>query len=200
MKYYILAGHGKNTKGKRSPNLEIGFLEYEHNRLIAHGLEYQLQLLGIDCEFVNPGPIEISLNDKVRFLNYEHARNDICSIAIHSNAMGAGKWHTASGSRIFIPKQPWMPKKLKLWKVSRDLGRSIQNSFIDSNTVPYHSRPMLESGLWMVHKPKCPCVLIEYGFHTNKQDVVWMKSEQGQRQIVKTITEGVVFFNDRIVK
>ena len=200
MKYYILAGHGKNTKGKRSPNLEIGFLEYEHNRLIAHGLEYQLQLLGIDCEFVNPGPIEISLNDKVRFLNYEHARNDICSIAIHSNAMGAGKWHTASGSRIFIPKQPWGGKRLKYWEMSRDLGRSITNAFTDNNSIPYRTRPMKTADFRIIKKPKCPGVLIEYGFHTNKQDVVWMKSEQGQRQIVKTITEGVVFFNDRIVK
>ena len=195
MKYLMVAGHGKYTRGKRSPNLDIGILEWEFNRDVATEIDKKLYTLGIESEFLNPGPIEIPLKAKVKHINAESLEQPACLILIHANAAGKSGWSRASGSRVFIPKKPKWGNMVK-WGRSYLLGDVIDNEFRMNGKIPYHARLMRESGLYMLRKAKCPVVLVECGFMTNKVDAAFMASPAGKTEIAESITAGIRKFEE----
>ncbi len=193
MKYLIVAGHGKNTPGKRSPDGKLR--EWQFNRVVAHFIDFALPIHGVKCELINPGPIEIPLKSKAKYINSEAQNNDICAILIHANAAPGDGWSEAGGTRVLVPKKrQWGTNKK--WRLSQKIGEIVTRAFSSNISIPYCTRNIRESNLYMLRKLTCPVVLIECGFMTSEVDKKYMSTGSGQKEIASTITSAIALYEE----
>jgi N-acetylmuramoyl-L-alanine amidase len=141
---------------------------------------------------LNPGPINIPLKhfrDKKHFSSQTAAINEIVrreklegnsviSLNIHANAAGVGWNDKREGAVIFVRNKP-----------SQDeirLARCLKKRF---DTIEHYVEPtrVLHKNFTMVHKVKCPAVLVECGFMTDREDAKYMQSERGRWEIARAI-------------
>lgn len=171
-----------------------GINEGDFNRIVASEICLNLTYLGIDADMLTPGPINVPLNARRKFVNQMAKLEDIVLVSIHANASG-NKWSKASGSRVFIPKPlPWhKPSRKEHVKVSRELG-IITTDCLDTPGMPYAPRPLKEA-MFSILRVNCPAILIECGFMTSKYDVLFLASSEGQTIISEKITQSIVAFD-----
>jgi N-acetylmuramoyl-L-alanine amidase len=206
MKYAILAGHGGVawdqylTAGKRSPRVGPGIGVYEgwSNRYIAFDLTRRLRMENIDAEFLNPGPLPVTLLTKIKSIN-RIARNvpDICVIEIHSNAAGNGKtWHTARGTRIFAQTVHGGKKRRQWAETSYGMAERVDLVFKSNSDLPWreYNRPIARRTPFKLFNVRCPAILIECFFHTHLKDAAWASDISNLQKISKAIAEGVHMF------
>ena len=55
-----------------------------------------------------------------------------------------------------------------------------------------------ESNFYVIRTVKCPAVLTENFFYTNKEDLLFMTSDQGIQEVVRTHVEGVIDYLDSL--
>ena len=98
----IDAGHGNNTKGKRSRVWSDGSIlyEYEYNRAIRDKLVKLMDLYNMSYYIVNPEDTDISLSERVNRINGLKKITDkyVITVSIHGNAAGTEK---ANGYEIY---------------------------------------------------------------------------------------------------
>ena len=163
MKIFIDNGHGLMTAGKRSPDGQ--FREPFYNREIAKRVVSDLRDRGLDAEILVPEDDDISLAERVRRINaacFLLGKQNVILVSIHVNAAGDGtRWHTATG-----------------WSCYTCKGHTQSDTLADSL---YQS----------ARHTHCPAVLIENFFMDNKQDLAYHLSQEGRREIIETIIDGI---------
>lgn len=96
-------GHGKDTKGKRSPVWSDGkqLFEYEFNRDIVKRIADELTKRGIEYRILVPEIIDISLGERCRRANHIHGTSGKRAflVSVHANAGGGTGWeaYTSKG-------------------------------------------------------------------------------------------------------
>jgi N-acetylmuramoyl-L-alanine amidase len=202
MIYVLSPGHGKDTKGKRSPEVPPGILEWEFNRDIVQRVMNLLDELDIESHNLVPEEYAVPLKERVCRVNAISKYEECCLICVHANAAGEVGWSNASGSRIFSPKKPkWGKKKIDRWEKSSELSNRINEGFEASSKlldIPYSTRSPKEAGFYMLRKPVCPSVLVECGFMTSRLDAEFMASDNGRDIICNTIVGGIFMHNQTI--
>lgn len=190
-------GHGKDTKGKRSP-VEPGYpqggrlLEYKYAREIASAVHSQLVSLGYDARLLVPETNDISLGDRVRRANLvcaEKGSMNVILISIHCNAAGNGQWLNARGWSAFTSlgatRADVIANYLYAEAEQQFIGQKIRKDISDGD-------PDFEASLYILRKTVCPAVLTENFFQDNKDDVEYMLSAEGRTAIVATHVNGIV--------
>jgi N-acetylmuramoyl-L-alanine amidase len=193
------AGHGGTfggiyfSVGKRSPSVPPGIYEGEFNRSVARYIE---RIAGTEEEvlLICPGPVNIPLytarqTRKAQLGTRIGIVNEICNsgqfdpvlVSIHANASGTGGWSSASGSVVFISRNP-SPKDIHL---AACVERHLRG---DDRPV---SRGVKRSNFAMVRYPKCPSVLVECGFMTSKDDCSMLSSESFRMDTAQRIYHAV---------
>jgi N-acetylmuramoyl-L-alanine amidase len=191
-KYLFLAGHGGEifgeylTADKRSPEVPPGIFEGVYNREICSLVVPALNGSGIEAEFINPGPYNIPQTERVKLVNDIHKRTgDQCILVVlHCNAARGSGWSDANGFRVFVSRNASQR--------SRDLSMYFVDG-MDLNTALL-ARPTLEKNFSILAKTKCPAVLLEMFFMTNKNDVAYATSDTGKADIVRAIHAAIVDF------
>lgn len=168
-------GHGKSTAGKRSP--DSTYFEYEFNRDVSWRIKAHLERCGLKVLLTVNDDSDPSLAQRCKIANNSGAR---IVASIHSNAAGDG-WNKANY---------WMCGILAKGGSAEKLGKAIeaetQKLFsIKSNGV--------EARNWaMVRDTRAPAVLIEHGFHTNKD---WLegvlKTDIGRAKCAEADAKGI---------
>lgn len=172
MKILLDCGHGGwsehqkkyMTAGKRSfhPVDDEWYYEGVENRkfgliwadiLEKHGHEVLFTVDPDDCR-------DISLTERVKIA--DSIRPDLL-VSIHSNGASNPK---ATGTEVFTaPICSTMSKRAgDLWLEEL------------TNTFDIRNRGHKKARFTMIHKPKCPAILIELLFHTNDNDVRMLRS------------------------
>jgi N-acetylmuramoyl-L-alanine amidase len=170
MKTIIIdVGHGGmwcgsySTAGKRSPAVPPGFYEGVQVRKIAR------ELIGMATDRYNwlcplldlPEGIEPDVSLKCRRLIYNKQPADLL-LSLHTNAKGnAGRWEPARGTKLF-----YRSTRIKA-------SRAFLNTYCDVSGFP--NRGAARNMTFAIMKSKHPALLIEMGFHTNKNDVEILK-------------------------
>lgn len=175
-------GHGSNTPGKCSPDKRL--YEYKWAREIVNTLSDELKRTGINTYIVTPEELDISLPERVRRVNsvYDKYKNEyeIVLISVHINAAGNGsKWCTASGWSGWISENASEKSKILeqcLYKEAASLGLKGNRS------VPRNYCWI--ANFYITKNSKCPAVLTENMFQDNKNDVEYLLSNKGKREIV----------------
>lgn len=188
MKVLIDNGHGENTPGKRSPDGRLR--EWAYSREIADRVVFELRKRGVDAERIVKEDTDVPLSERCRRANalYKEAGKKAILISIHCNAAGSGaSWMNARGWSVFVSNNAS--------KNSKKLANSLAQ-VAECIPVPVR-KPMPGQMFWqqnlaMCRDTNCPAVLTENFFQDNKEDVDYLLSSEGKRDVVSIHIEGII--------
>ena len=186
MKFLLDAGHSGVafdhylTRGKQSPAVPPGIYEGEFNREVCHQIiKYNDNDGGpLDICFLNPGPINISLRDRVKTVNQLAKLEKVCLLSIHANAAGYGGWQPARGSRVFHAR--------RASRQSKQFAKFLHDEMWENGSLPYPPRNIAAKNFYMLWRTRCPAILSECGFMTNKLEALFMAGSGGVKAIAKS--------------
>ena len=183
-------GHASSTPGKRSPKEEgqEQFFEYKFNREIAARLAKKLDDLNIKYELLVPEiDKDIALSERAARANKfckEYGKNYCLFISIHSNAAGNGsQWMNARGWSCYTSKGETVSDEYAeiFMKCAIDVLTPLNQKVRKYSAKKYS----WEDNFTVLVKTNCAAVLTENMFYDNKQDLEFLKSEEGKNAIVQ---------------
>ncbi len=151
-------GHGLNTPGKRTPLFpDSSFMhEWEFNHAVAKYLEAELLRCGFKTLMLSDTEEDTPLQRRTDRCNKANA--DFC-VSIHYNAMGNSWQTTATGTETY--SYPGNSTDAKY--------ASIIHPYLVQATG-LKDRGCKQADFHMIREPKCPAILIEFGFMDNHID------------------------------
>lgn len=191
MKFIIDPGHsgidpstGKYvTPGKRMVKDGIEFYEGVNNRIVGKQLVEALKAKGLDAELLFDHWKDLSLGTRVNLANDLYYKNNkkVFLISVHSDAAGNGKeWHSAKGITTFIYD--------KAGRKSQEFARIINNELI-CNMFDLTTNRGVRNARFQILSCAAPAVLLELGFHTNKEEVQKMLTDEWRSKVVTSIVD-----------
>jgi N-acetylmuramoyl-L-alanine amidase len=180
------------TAGKRSPVLPDGTTYFEGvgNRQIAKLVGDELKAKNIQYAYtVTPSDhTDVSLVERQRRANALHKKKPCILISIHSNASGDGRsFHAGQGFEVFTSiGQTNSDKYAEIWYEEMKLEFDELKGRSDRSDGDHDK----EARLAMVQL-NCPSFLIEMAFHTHKNEVMLLKSFEGQKRFAKVIVRTI---------
>ena len=202
--------HLDSTPGKRSPDGK--FREAYWSREFSNGLKPILEYYGLKVMIdwpeldMKPGTTQsMELAERVKIVNaeYDKGTQDVYYISNHVNAAGMGsQWMSARGWSVFTSPGKTTSDLLAEFlyiSASKNLRSYKGWGTWESKQKPIRTDPSdgdsdYESNLYVLRKTKCPAVLVENMFQDNKDDVAYLTSEIGMRELQKTYVEGIFWF------
>jgi hypothetical protein len=197
------------TPGKRSPGVPPGVFEGKFNRRVCQLIQAEYETAvrnnpekSEDTHRIltlTPGPINVPLlrkkgqggqcriefiNDICRRFKGEH----VALISIHANASPRSGWSSANGHRVFVSK--------KASKNSRLLSRKVD--WYMSQITELERRPIKAVNHHITTLTKCPAILVECAFMTNRADAVFLASRDGQIQIALANYAGMMGYENAL--
>ena len=117
---------------------------------------------------------------------FTNALNPDLYISIHLNAAEKNS-QNSSGMSVLVAKDNFSnAEKSKLF------ASAIINEFSNQYPLPVAANPFQkEKGIWALQEIKCPAVLIETGYISNKKDIDYLIDEKNQEQIARNILNGI---------
>ena len=191
IKILIDAGHGNNTIGKRSPYSASGikpsieFYEWKWNREIANKVVNTMKNMGYNIELLVTEDDDISLSERVKRVNRycdNLGKENVILISIHSNACGNGvKWEKASGWEAYTSLGKTDSDELAdiFYKTAAEMfpDKKIRYDLSDGDTDK-------EANFTLLKNTKCVAILTENFFYDNINDVQFILSDEGKKQII----------------
>lgn len=190
MKFIFDTGHGGIdpitgkyvTAGKRMVKDGIEFYEGVNNRLVAKEIVKACKDLGLDCQVLFDHWKDLSLGTRVNLANDSYFKNNkkVFLISIHSDAAGNGKeWHSAKGVTTFIYD--------KAGRKSQEFATILHTAIMDKAAEVTKNRGIRRANFQLLRDTACPAVLLELGFHTNKEEVKLIQSKEWHQKVAKAI-------------
>ena len=178
------AGHGINTPGKCSPDKSL--YEWSWNReIVAMLCERLYGLENIKNVILVPEEHDVPLKERVRRVNtiYHDAKiagKECLLISVHVNAAGcSGKWTNASGWSVWVSNNA-SEKSKQFAQIAYEQAKLLD--LCGNRVVPKEN--YWTSNFYILKNTPCPAVLTENMFQDNKDDVAFLKSEEGKEKIV----------------
>ncbi|MCB0632317.1 MAG: N-acetylmuramoyl-L-alanine amidase, partial [Lewinella sp.] len=177
-------GHGKLTKGKRSPLFEdkkTQLLEYEFNRDIIRRITAQLEQHGVSYFNVVPEvDIDDFLQGRVDRANAFSTELPKLYVSVHSNAAPArssNDWGADSISGI----ETWHYHGSKR---GQKMASIFQQHLIDQTGFKNrHLKSRPDGQFFVLRKTKMTAVLTENGFYNNKKEALELMKEEVRQKI-----------------
>lgn len=121
-----------------------------------------------------------SLTERARTANSAGAD---CFVSLHSNAKGNGGWYDARGLMIYTSAGPMTAAR-------NVLAADLINAFHAAGVI-VRSSPILHELYTVLVKTNAPACIIEYGFHTNREDVALLKDSAYRDKLARATAQGV---------
>ena len=121
-----------------------------------------------------------SLTERARTANSAGAD---CFVSLHSNAAGNGGWYDARGLMIYTSAGPMTAAR-------NVLAADLINAFHAAGVI-VRSSPILHELYTVLVKTNAPACLIEYGFHTNREDAALLKDSAYRDKLARATAQGV---------
>lgn len=176
-------GHGKNTKGKCSPDRRL--YEWKWTREIATELYKKLLSNNIEAQLLVPEERDVSLSERVKrekqiSKEAKAAGKETCLISIHINAAGGDDtWKNASGWTGWIAQEASAKSK----QLAKLLYNEAENRGLKGNRCVPETKYWV-APFYITTNTSCPAVLTENMFQDNKSDVDFLLSKQGKQIII----------------
>ena len=106
-----------------------------------------------------------------------------CYVSLHSNAAGNDGWYDASGLEIYTSQGPMTAQR-------NVLASDLVNAFHAAG-VSLRSSPIKHQMYTVLAKTDAPACLIEYGFHTSKEDVEKLKDSDYRDKLAEATAKGI---------
>ena len=115
--------------------------------------------------------------------NVSNKANATCYVSLHSNAAGNDGWYNASGLEIYTSQGPMTAQR-------NILASDLVNAFHAAG-VSLRSSPIKHQMYTVLAKTDAPACLIEYGFHTSKEDVENLKDSDYRDKLAEATAKGI---------
>ena len=177
-------GHGKDTPGKCSPDKSL--YEWSFNReIVAMLCERLYGLEHVQTVILVPEEHDVPLKERVRRVNtiYHDAKienKEVLLISVHINAAGHGTWNKASGWSVWVSNNASEKSK----QFAQIAYREAVSLGLQGNRVAPEEQ-YWTSNFYILKNTPCPAVLTENMFQDNKEDVEFLKSDEGKNTIVQ---------------
>nr|DAN21385.1 MAG TPA_asm: Cell wall hydrolase autolysin [Bacteriophage sp.] len=173
-------GHGPgNVNG--SP--DGAYKEWEFTWDMAKRIKPLLEAQGVGVVLTKTADNYPGLTERANISN--KAKPD-CFVSIHTNA-GQGKgWSSGSGLEIYTSAGPMTASR-------NVLASKLVNAFHAAG-VSLRSEPIKHEMYTVLAKTDAPACLIEYGFHTNKIDVEYLKDTKYRDKLAEATAKGICEF------
>lgn len=187
IKVLIDNGHGENTPGKHSPDFALR--EYKWAREMARMIERELSLRGIDCIRIVTEENDIGLTERCRRVNAwcdKLGSQNVVLVSIHNNAAGNGSWYNARGWLCIVDDSASQnAKKFADLLFDEIASKGLKTRQAVPNRKWYLYRECVGGAkrLTILKGTKCPAVLTENFFQDNQEDVRFLLSDEGKKQI-----------------
>lgn len=186
------AGHAKNTAGKKAP--DSSFYEWDFNNQMQYKIKKRAEEHGIHVYVSNPTPektSDIPLTTRANKMNdywKSKGKPKALMISLHANAYQS-TFNSARGTETFVASNASSTSK----NFAKDVNNSIVSAIkkIDSAAK---DRGVKTEDFTVIYKTLTPCVLIEYGFYTNKEDLKILKDNK-DALVEATIKSICKYFN-----
>lgn len=160
------AGHSASNKYNKSP--DGSFYEHEFALDMAKRMKTVLELAGVEVIETRPDDGDVSLGERCRISNA--AKPDLF-VSIHSNATGTlstgpDGWGSARGWEAYV-----YGLSGARYKAAQAILSRVEGVCPAIRKTPVVGKP----SLYVLANTSAPAVLIEHGFHTNKEDVGLLK-------------------------
>ena len=86
----------------------------------------------------------------------------------------------------------------KYFKKSLKLAELVQQEFEKRGRINRGVKQRNEKGIWVLHATGMPSILVEAGFISNKEEELYLNSEEGQNEIVTDIMKAVQAYMDSL--
>lgn len=193
--YILEAGHGGInpstgkyvTAGKRMVKDDVVFYEGVNNRDNVKRIIEGMEKAGLEAiDIVNDWK-DISLGERVKRAN-ELAKDRKCVyISIHSDANSNGKeWNQASGIGTYVYS--------KGSKASNDLAKYMHQELSCNFYGIAKDRKIKKCAFYVVRNTSMPAILLELGFHTHKEEVKRLMTDDWKQRVVKSVVDACQIF------
>lgn len=184
-KVVLDAGHGNQSNNQSpdgsysEPEFALDMAERMRAILFRHGVEVTLTRTGTD----NPTG-KADTNDLQYRCDVANAIKDLdLFVSLHTNAAGSG-WGSARGWEIYASSP------------GDTAGRNIAAKAIAKRVqeagVTVHGEAVKHERFYVLKNTTAPAVLIEHGFHTNKEDVALLKSADYRKKLAVAQCKGIL--------
>ena len=172
-------GHGPGCANK-SPDGSLQEQEFAMD--LARRLEAHLRRHGVAVILTRDEKGYPSLSQRCKTAN---ARGNVNLFAsLHSNAAGESGWSSASGHMIFTSA------------AGSTAGRNIAANRLISRWkeagISVRGAGVFHYGYTVLTGTTAPAVLLEHGFHTNKEDVAQLKTDSFRQKLAKADAQGIL--------
>lgn len=181
MSYHICLdpGHYSGIAGKRSP--DGTYEEHEFNLDMAKRLKTLLERCGVTVTLTRDRDVDVTLQKRVQIAN---AIKDLdLFFSIHSNAAGNNGWYSAKGYLVYTSQAGDTAKRniaaKKILARAKEAGITIRGTGI------------AHSLLYVLRYTEAPAVLVEHGFHTNKEETELLKSSEYRQKLAEVDCKGI---------
>ena len=173
-------GHGPgNVNG--SP--DGTYKEWEFTWDMAQRIKPLLEAQGVWVVLTKTADNYTSLTERA---NISNKATPDCFVSIHTNAAGEGGWSSASGLEIYTSAGPMTAQR-------NVLASGLVSAFHAAG-VTLRSEPIKHEMYTVLAKTDAPACLIEYGFHTNKADVEYLKDSKYRDKLAEATAKGICEF------
>ena len=169
-------GHGPDTTNG-SP--DGSYKEREFTWDLYQRLTPLLEAQGVNVICTRTEDTKPSLTERATVAN--NAKAD-CFVSIHTNASGSG-WSDASGLELYTSSGPETAQR-------NVLAAQLLNAFHAAG-VSLWAASVKHEAYTVLTKTNMPAVLIEYGFHTNRQDVALLNGSAYRDKLAEATARGV---------
>lgn len=184
-KVVLDAGHGNQSNNQSpdgtysEPEFALDMAERMRAILFRHGVEVTLTRTGTD----NPTG-KADTNDLQYRCDVANAIKDLdLFVSLHTNAAGSD-WNSARGWEIYASSP------------GDTAGRNIAAKAIAKRVqeagVAVHGEAVKHERFYVLKNTTAPAVLIEHGFHTNKEDVALLKSADYRKKLAVLQCRGIL--------
>jgi len=192
--YILDAGHGGLspdgryvTAGKRMVKDDFVFYEGVNNRDNVKRILEAMKKAGLEAVDIVNDWRDISLTERVKRANEIATGRKCVYISIHSDANSNGKeWNQASGIGTYV--------YTKGSKASSDLSKYMHQELSCNFYGIAKDRKIKKCAFYVVRRTNCPAVLLELGFHTNRDEVKLMTGEDWKQRVVKSVLDACSIF------
>ncbi|WP_088006480.1 N-acetylmuramoyl-L-alanine amidase family protein [Indiicoccus explosivorum] len=178
MKIIVDAGHGPETRGKRSPDGTMR--EYHFNAGVAATLKKLLLQAGQTVIFTHQADRDVPLYERVRLAN--RMKGDVF-VSIHANAFGTA-FNSAGGIETYVYTRPLMESTL--------LADAIHSRLV--STAGLRDRGIKKADFAVLRETVMPAVLLECGFMTNRGELALLKSGSYRQRCADAIAAGLLSY------
>ena len=174
-------GHDSGNLANKSP--DGSYYEHEFTLDMAKRIQTLLIERGVAVTLTRTGGEAVSLARRCEIAN--RIPDLDLFVSIHSNAAGSGGWSDARGWSAYI-YGPGGPRE----EAAQDLLEQVRAAGIAVRSTPI----VYDPNLYVLKHTKAPAVLVENGFHTNREEAALLNQPEYRQKLAVAEAKGILQF------